>query len=75
MPPKRALHNFQERPPGAARMQETLLSAGSPPRTLLGELIKLEQNPIAGVEGARCPLPQEPHLRWALALRVSTLAK
>jgi len=45
MPPKLALHNFQESPPGASRMQDTLLSAGSPPRTLLGELIKLEQNP------------------------------
>ena len=51
---------FNERPSGAATMQENFLSARTLPRTPVGELAALPQ-PLAGGERADCPSPTTPH--------------
>ena len=51
----------QEKPSGAYKMQQTTGAAGAPPRTPLGELIySTPPDPLAGGEGAGCPLPKNP---------------
>ena len=49
----------QERPCGVHKMQQTPWTAGAPPLTPLGELTALPR-PLAGGEGAGCPLFKNP---------------
>jgi len=68
MPSKLGLNKFQEWPPSDSGIQVNLLEAGALPRTLLGELTALSQN------------PQQPTLLsafgpLALALQVSRLTR